>query len=130
MVSELGGGDKPGRIVLIDPVANERRVLAETTPIITEVETFPRCGIPPANLRPRGFHLSADREGILHLLVVAGSRVERYRADVSTIDVLLTWEGCVEVPTTSPRFPTAGLLSATCSTHHGTFYSTSSSCWA
>jgi len=100
MVSELGGGGKPGRILLLDPLANERRVLAETSPVISEAEAFPRCGAPPANLRPRGFHLSKDREGVFHLLVVAGTRVERYRADVAPRDVTLAWEGCVDIPKT------------------------------
>jgi sugar lactone lactonase YvrE len=100
LVSELGGGDKPGRIVLIDPVANERRILAENSPNISEGETFPRCGAPPAILRPRGIHLSADRDGILHLLVIAGARIERYRADTDANTISLTWDGCVEVPKT------------------------------
>jgi sugar lactone lactonase YvrE len=100
MVSELGSGAKPGRILLIDPTTNERRILAEATPVVSESNMFPRCGEPPANLRPRGFHLSKGRDGVSHLLVVTGPRIERYRADIAEGNVTLIWEGCVDVPPT------------------------------
>lgn len=98
MVSELGGGAKPGRILLIDPDTNARRVLAEKVPSVSEGSAFPQCGPPPEALRPRGFHLSQDQSGSSRLLVVAGARIERYRVLITPTDVALTWDGCVTVP--------------------------------
>lgn len=98
MVSELGGAEKPGRILLIDPATKARRVLAEKTPIVSEGTTFPKCGEPPAALRPRGFHLSQDQGGASHLLVVAGTRIERYNVNFAPSEIELTWDGCVTVP--------------------------------
>jgi hypothetical protein len=98
LVSELGGGDKPGRILLIDPITQERGTLAEGRPAVAEAGGFPRCGPPPDTLRPRGIHLSKGADGAYHLLVVAGARIERYRVDVAAAAVALQWEGCVDVP--------------------------------
>ena len=97
MVSELGSG-KPGRILLADPDTKEVRVIADKAPTPTETETFPRCGAPPENLHPRGFHLSQAEDGSLRLLVINSVRVERYRVTVAGDDVTLQWEGCVDVP--------------------------------
>ncbi len=98
MVSEQGGIDRPGRIVLVNPVTNERRILAEATPPLADASSFPRCGVAPEKLRPRGFHLAKGDDGALHLLVIAGARVERYRANIAGSDVSLDWEGCVDIP--------------------------------
>ncbi len=98
MVSELGSGANSGRILLIDPVTNARRIIAEKSPVVAAPENFPRCGPAPENLKPRGIHLSKDRAGVQHLLVIAGGRIERYRADVTETDVALVWEGCVAIP--------------------------------
>jgi hypothetical protein len=98
MVSELGGGGAPGRILLVDPDGQDRRTVAEGTPAVTETETFPRCGDPPASLRPRGFHLSRGEGDTLRVLIINDARVERYRAIVAGDDVTLQWEGCVAIP--------------------------------
>ena len=98
MVSELGSGEKPGRILLIDPATSERRIVAEQTPAVAELGDFPRCGPPPEKLRPRGIHLSQGRDGVLHLLVIADARIERYRAAITTTDAQVVWEGCVAIP--------------------------------
>ena len=97
MVSELGGPE-PGRIIMIDPITKDRRVLAEGVPTVTETETFPRCGEPPKALHPRGFHLSEGQDGALRVLIINDTRVERYLGKIEGDDVSLQWEGCVSIP--------------------------------
>jgi hypothetical protein len=98
LVSELGGATSPGRILAVDPVTKERRVLAESALADDASPDSPRCGPPPAALRPRGFHLGPDGGGGSRLLVIAGQRVERFRVNRSGDDVALAWDGCVEIP--------------------------------
>lgn len=97
LISELGTPPKVGYISLVDPVTKERRVLSDTI-VATETETFPRCGAPPKDLHPRGFHLSAAEDGSLRLYQNNPPRVERYRVTVNGDDVSLAWEGCVITP--------------------------------
>jgi hypothetical protein len=97
LVSELGVAPGPGRILLVDPATQERRVLAEGPPPLAGPSAVPRCGPPPAELRPRGFHLTMGDDGKMYVLVVAGQRIERYILNLAA-DVPLAWEGCVTIP--------------------------------
>lgn len=98
LVSELGGASTPGHILAIDPVTKERRVLAGTDIADAASPDAPQCGPPPAALKPRGFHLSKDGTGELRLLVIAGTRIERFRVEDPANDIAVAWDGCIDIP--------------------------------
>jgi hypothetical protein len=98
LVSELGGGDRPGAIVALDPESGETLRLEATVTPSMEAE---QCGSPPIVFRPRGFHLSDMADGGFRLLVVNGTspqRIERFRIDLEGGVPRLAWQGCVSVP--------------------------------
>jgi len=108
LVSELGGQESAGRILAVDLNTQERRVLypdqalgredSEASGTAKRAE-FPQCGPPPLDFRPRGFHLSRGENSDLHLLVIAGTRVERFLLNQTGDEIGLSWQGCVDVPT-------------------------------
>ncbi len=98
LVSELGNGaDRPGRIVLVDPDTKEKRILIEGKPQVAEGESILSCGPPPEKLSPRGFHLSTAADGGLRLLVISGTRIERFKGKAEEDDVAFAWDGCVTI---------------------------------
>ncbi len=100
LVSELGGGERAGAIVALDPADGEvLRLEAEIAPD-AQAGT---CESPPSIFRPRGFHLSDLADGGFRLLVVNGSepqRIERYRVELRDDVPQLMWQSCVTVPGT------------------------------
>ncbi len=98
LVSELGNGaDKPGRIVLVDPDTKEKRTLIEGPQQVAEGAAEQTCGAPPEKLTPRGFHLSTRDDGSLRLLVISGTRVERFHIKVDGDEFTSAWINCVSI---------------------------------
>jgi hypothetical protein len=100
LISELGGQETPGNITALNLETDD---LVRLSPLLEPDDSFPQCGPPPSELRPRGFHVSDLPDGGFRLLVVNaadGERIERYRVDVATDTPSLIWQGCVAVPDT------------------------------
>lgn len=98
LISEVINHAKPGRILALDPVNGEIQIVVENGVAISESSSFPSCGEPPKEIRPRGFHLSRDLEGELRLLLISSGRVERFHIRQSTKDIVASWDGCVTIP--------------------------------
>jgi DNA-binding beta-propeller fold protein YncE len=100
LVSELGNRGEPGDVAAIRPADGALIRLEVTVEQPTKtVFDFPICGLPPARLKPRGFHLSVNADDTRLLVVNAesGLRIEAYRV-VSVPEPALIWLGCVAVP--------------------------------
>lgn len=109
LVSELGNASSPGRIIAVDAVTSEHRVLVEGPVAAGAEAAFPRCGPPPSIFKPRGFHLSRDPSGE-RLLVIAGQRVEQFRLSRTDDDISLEWNGCVDIPADIAANDVAGFV--------------------
>lgn len=107
MVVEFGDfqADPPSGGTLGALNLNDESYIRLEATVAAEVPSsaFPRCGLPPERLRPRGFHVSDLDDGGFRLLMVNApddTRIERYRIDVEDDRPRLSWEGCVSVPDT------------------------------
>jgi hypothetical protein len=101
LISELGNLRSPGYVTALRTTDQRVVRLQAADPIVADSSSFPRCGPPPTEIRPRGFHLRPGRDGIARLLLVnAGSdaRIERYQVTINDEVPGLAWEGCVSVP--------------------------------
>jgi hypothetical protein len=101
LISELGSANSSGNVSAFR-IEDHRpvRLQASFEPQ-NDSGAFPVCGPPPEHIRPRGFHLATDDQGVHRLLLVnAGPpvRIERYRVDTDEATPRLYWEGCVTVP--------------------------------
>jgi hypothetical protein len=112
LISELGNLTSPGHVAALR-LTDQRVVrLRAADPIMADSSSFPRCGPPPSEISPLGFHLRRGRDGIARLLLVnagSNSRIERYRVTTNDEVPELAWEGCVSVPDNVNPNDVAGL---------------------